>query len=180
MKRLYKQAVFGCALFFGTLLLFIVPCVDAEISVPVATNLQTEAYQATRQRLPILLAFSAIDCSYCEQLEEDFLEPILLSGDYSDRIIVRKLHLDDGSQVVDFGGTKKAATALSDHYRVFVTPTILFLDAQGNEIAQRMVGYNTPELFGGYLDDCILTALYTLREPAKLARLPGCRPGTQD
>lgn len=179
MQGLYKYAIAGCALFASALFLFGGPQVDAG-PVPVATDLRHEARMAREANLPILLTFSAIHCSYCELLEEEFLEPMLLGGDYTDKAIIRKLHLDNGSTVIDFDGKQLDATQLSDRYRVFVTPTILFLDDSGNEIAARMIGINTPEMFGGYLDDCILTALYTLREPERLATLPGCRVDTQD
>lgn len=147
----------------------------AEVEVPVATDLRQLAAQASDRRLPILLTFSAINCSYCELLEEDFLEPMLLGGEYTDKIIIRKLILDDGSTVDDLSGKRVFATQLSDRYRVFVTPTMLFLDADGRELAERMVGINTPELFGGYLDNCIETALLSIRAPERLAQLHGCR-----
>jgi len=143
--------------------------------VPVADNLHQDGRQALARQLPILLAFSADDCSYCELLEQDFLQPMLLSGEYEDSIIIRKLILDNGSSVMDFNGQQIAATRLSDHYRVFVTPTILFVDGNGRELAERMVGINTPELFGGYLDACVETALASIRNPATLATLHGCR-----
>ena len=171
MKRpLYKPAVFGCALLW-----LIAGALQADMPVPVADNLQQDGRQALARQLPILLAFSADDCSYCELLEEDFLQPMLLSGEYEDRIIIRKLILDNGSDVRDFNGRKTEATRLSDHYRVFVTPTILFVDGNGRELAERMVGINTPELFGGYLDACVETALKSIRNPAALATLHGCR-----
>ena len=171
MKRsLYKPAVFGCALlslFAGIL--------QADIRVPVAEQLQEDGKRAIARQLPILLAFSADDCSYCELLEEDFLQPMLLSGEYQDRVIIRKLILDNGSYVMDFSGRQTEATRLSDHYRVFVTPTILFVDGHGRELAERMVGINTPELFGGYLDACIETALAGIRDPAALPAMNSCR-----
>jgi len=169
-RPLYKPAVFGCALlwlFAGTL--------QADMRVPVADDLHQDGRQALARQLPILLAFSADDCGYCELLEEDFLQPMLLSGEYGDRIIIRKLILDNGSDVRDFNGRQTEATRLSDHYRVFVTPTILFVDGNGRELAERMVGINTPELFGGYLDACVETALAGIRNPAALATLNGCR-----
>ena len=89
--------------------------------------------------------------------------------------MTRKLVLDNGSSVIDFNGKAIDATRLSDHYRVFVTPTILFVDANGRELAERMVGINTPELYGGYLDVCIETALLGIRNPDRLADLTGCR-----
>ena len=122
----------------------------------------------------MLLTFSAITCEYCRQLEDEFLRPMLISGEYTDRILIRRLLLDNGSRVIDFAGERIASTQLSDRYKVYVTPTILFLDGNGNELAERMVGIYTPEMYGGYLDNCIDTALYTIRAPAKLGQLPGC------
>ena len=167
---LYKPAVFGCAL-----LLLFAASLQAEVRVPVAHDLQQQGRQAQSRQLPIMLTFSADDCSYCELLEEDFLQPMLLSGEYEDLVIIRKLILDDGSSVSDFSGRDIEATQLSDQYRVFVTPTIIFIDGEGRELAERIVGINTPELFGGYLDACIDTARASIRNPAALATLHGCR-----
>jgi thioredoxin-related protein len=150
-------------------------CLLAEIEVPVATDLQQLGVQASEHRLPILLTFSAIECSYCDLLEEEFLEPMLLGDEYTDKIIIRKLVLDNGSRIGDFSGRQIDATQLSDRYRIYVTPTILFVDASGRELAERMVGINTPEMFGGYLDNCIETALLGIRAPERLAQLHGCQ-----
>jgi len=170
MKRsLYKPAVFGCALLW-----LLADSLQAEVRVPVAHDLQQEGQQARVRQLPIMLTFLADDCGYCELLEEDFLQPMLLSGEYQDRVIIRKLILDDGSSVNDFSGKDLEATRLSDHYRVFVTPTILFVDGSGRELAERIVGINTPELFGGYLEVCIDTARASIRNPEALAKLHGC------
>ena len=170
MTRLYKPGILAGALFWLAL-----AGLHAEIAVPLATDLQDDARTARSRKLPILLAFSAIDCSYCEELEEEFLEPMLLSGEYLEKILIRKLILDNGSRVTDFSGKRVDATELADRYRVFVTPTLLFVDTRGQELAQRMVGINTLELYGGYLDECIETALLRLSTPEKLAGLPGCR-----
>lgn len=170
MRRLYKRVLAGCILLWlaasGLL---------ADVEVPVAVDLQQDGAQAGTRQLPILLSFSALECSYCDLLEEEFLKPMLLGGEYSDRIIIRKLILDNGSRVGDFSGEHVYATRLADRYRIYVTPTILFLDAGGRELAERMVGINTPEMFGGYLDNCIETALLSIRDPDRLADLHGCQ-----
>jgi thioredoxin-related protein len=158
MERLYKAILPVCALFFS-----ILPVIQAGVGVPVGSDLQADARIADSRRLPILLVFTAIDCAYCELLEEEFLEPMLLGGEYEDRVIIRKIVLDNGSRLTDFSGQRRDATALSDAYRVFVTPTLLFVDGDGMELAARMLGINTVELFGGYLDDCIETALLNVR-----------------
>ena len=70
-QSLYKSAVFGCAL-----LSLLAGGLQADIRVPVADNLHQDGRQALARQLPILLAFSADDCSYCELLEQDFLQPM--------------------------------------------------------------------------------------------------------
>jgi thioredoxin-related protein len=170
MKQLYKSALLGCGLFW-----LATGGPGAEVEVPLATDLQADGRQAREARLPVLLTFSAIVCEYCRQLEDEFLRPMLISGEYTDRILIRRLLLDNGSRVIDFSGERIATTQLSDRYKVFVTPTILFLDGNGNELARRMVGINTPEMYGGYLDNCIATALNAIRAPSMLAHQSGCR-----
>jgi hypothetical protein len=170
MKRLYSL-VPGVAAY---LWLAIAP-LHAEVRVPVAKNLQQEGRLAQSQQLPILLTFTSLVCSYCELLEQDFLQPMLLGGDYSDKVIIRKLELYQGATVIDFNGQSVTASELADRYRVFVTPTLLFVDGNGRELAERMLGINTPELYGGYLDNCIETALLTIRDPRAAARLTGCQ-----
>ncbi len=142
-----------------------------------AQDLHRDGEGARAARLPILIAFSAIECSYCDLLEEEFLEPMLLSGDYTDKIIIRKLVLDNGSHVRDFSGHSLEAAQLAHAYRVFVTPTILFVDADGRELAERMRGINTIEMFGGYLDGCIDTALLMVREVERISERTPCRLG---
>ena len=169
MKRLYKLLIFVAA---STLLAISLP--RAEVSVPVVTDLQQDGELARKQDLPILLTFTSSICSYCYLLEEDFLQPMLLSGDYTDRVLIRKLVIDAGRSITDFNGEPSTGDKLSSRYRVFVTPTLLFVDGNGRELAERILGINTPELFGGYLDECIDTALERIRAPDRPASAPGC------
>jgi hypothetical protein len=48
------------------------------------------------------------------------------------------------SNAAIISGKHIATTQLSSRYKVFVTPTILFLDGGGSELAERMIGINTP------------------------------------
>ncbi len=170
MRRLYRLAIFVAASLWLS-----ISTLHAEVTVPVATDLQQLRSQALSQELPILLTFTSVICSYCVLLEQDFLQPMLLSGEYRDKVMIRKLELGPGASVTDFNGRKIMASELSSRYRVFVTPTLLFVDGNGKELAERIVGINTPELFGGYLNDCIETALLRIRDPAAAARMSGCQ-----
>jgi len=153
--------------------------VAAGVMVPVSVNLQSDGNLALEQRLPILLEFSALDCGYCRQLEDEFLIPMLISGDYAGKVVMRRLLLDTGAQVTDFNGERVAATQVASRYRAWVTPTMVFIDGRGHELAERIVGINTPELFGAYLDACIDTALLKLRAPDSTVEFAGCSAVTQ-
>ena len=121
------------------------------------------AGHSDEKRLPILLMFSAEHCSYCERLEEDFLKPMLRSGDYADKVLIRKVKIDGYGTVRDFDGKQVSIGEFASRYNVYVTPTIAFLDSSGAQLAPKRVGLSTPDFFGGYLDESIDTALDVLR-----------------
>ena len=138
---------------------------NAPVDVPLGEDLRADARQSARHDRPIVLVFSARNCSYCELLESSILRPSLLGGYYDGQIIMRKLMLDSHLPIRDFDGDQRAPSAISRRYQVYVTPTVLFVDAQGRELAPRLVGINTVEMYGGYFDDAIQEARRRLAEP---------------
>ena len=118
-----------------------------------ASDLHREGLEATRGCKPLLLEFSSSSCSYCHLLEAEVLNPTLLNRDYDHRVVMRKLMIDSAARLTDFDGAGQvSAEQLASRYKVYVTPTLLFVDAHGREIAERMVGVTTLEFYGGYLD----------------------------
>ncbi len=102
--------------------------------------------------LPLLLMVTSQDCSYCHRLESEYLRPMWISGEYEGvTVLLRKLQVDDGSDVRDFNGAVISLKDFQRRYKSFLTPTLLFLNARGEQISERILGYNTPELFGGYI-----------------------------
>jgi len=132
--------------------------------VPLARDLALAGRQAGRACVPLLLEFAADDCDYCTLLEEEVLNPTLLNRDYEQRVLMRKLVLDRGIKLRDFAGKSINASDLANQYRVFVTPTLLFVDSKGRELAERMIGVTTLEFYGGYLDQALDVAQEKLRK----------------
>lgn len=134
------------------------------VAVEQARDLATLGARAEAEQLPILLFFSAEGCHYCHLLEEEILHPMLRNGSYEGkRVLMRRVMIDDATELVDFNGTTLAVGELQGRYRVYVTPTLVFIDGSGRELAEKMVGINTPELFGGYLDEAVEQAATRLR-----------------
>ncbi|MGE0079753.1 MAG: thioredoxin family protein [Thiohalomonadaceae bacterium] len=165
----YLQVMMACLLLWTG-------AVHAEVTVPQPTDLREEAALASARRVPVLLMFSAEHCPYCMRMEDEFLEPMILSGDYEDKVVIRKLELGEGT-LRDFDGRTVTVNELAERYKVYVTPTLVFLDAAGRQLTEKMVGLSTPDFFGGYLDDSIDTSLARLRRSGALAARPGaCAP----
>ncbi|MEN8169247.1 MAG: thioredoxin fold domain-containing protein [Pseudomonadota bacterium] len=115
------------------------------------------------KRLPLVLMFSSEYCTYCVRVESDFLIPMQISGDYEQRAIIRKMKIDFGNTVRDFDGKQVDADEFAARYNISVTPTVVFLDRHGSQLAPKRVGLMTPDFYGGYLDESIDIALDMLR-----------------
>lgn len=139
----------------------------APVEVTLARDLGWTMGRSAGSCRPLLLEFAAESCAYCELLEEEFLKPMLRNRDYDQRVTMRKLLLDGGTRLIDFDGKPVSAEKLARRYRVRVTPTLLFLDGRGRELTERMVGINTPDFYGGYLDQALETAAGKLRRTGR-------------
>jgi thioredoxin-related protein len=129
-----------------------------------ASDLHLESLEAERNCKPLLLEFASSSCSYCHLLEAEVLNPTLLNRDYDRRVLMRKLVIDNAARLTDFDGSGQvSAQQLASRYKVNVTPTLLFVDSRGREVAERMVGVTTLEFYGGYLDIALDFSRDTLR-----------------
>lgn len=106
-----------------------------------------------QQNKGLLLMLHSEGCPFCEELDEKYLRPSLISGEYDKEIFIRKLQIDSGVPIIDFSGKKIDPEVISNRYDGSLTPTLLFLDYKGDEAAMKMIGYNTPSLFGGYVEE---------------------------
>jgi len=126
-------------------------------------NLQADGKLAKKRSIPLLVMFSQAECPFCLKLTEEILEPMLISGDYTDRVLIRELMIDSSNDIIDFSGNSVDPRTVFSRYLLYVTPTILLLDSKGEELAERQVGINTVEYYGYYLDEAIHEALEKLR-----------------
>lgn len=133
------------------------------IEVTETHDLMQDAVLATSKNIPILLMVSESTCVYCEQLKREVMRPMLIGGHYEDKILIRELMTDSGMPVKDFAGQTSRAVDLAHRYKAFVSPTVLFLDSNGNELAKRMVGVPNIDFYGWYLDEAIDESLLVVR-----------------
>ena len=115
-------------------------------------DFQQLSQQMKEKSRGLLLMFHAEHCPYCARMEKEILTPMVISGEYDDRIFIRKLQIDEARNIKDFEGKTVEPSDVSDKYNARLAPTLVFLNYKGEEKAKKMVGINTVELFGAYLD----------------------------
>ncbi len=131
--------------------------------LPRFDDLVAVARRARKARRVLVVLVSQSDCPYCHLLKEEVLLPMVKGGDFADEILLGELFIDEGETVVDFRGRRRPAADFAHDYEVYVTPTLLFLDADGRELADKMVGVNTVEMYFYYLSEAIREAVARLR-----------------
>jgi thioredoxin-related protein len=136
---------------------------EQEVDLPLAKDLSADGKLAAEKRVPLLLAIVAEHCTYCRLVETDFLKPMIISGQYKDKTLIRVLYIQDRQPIKDFDGSSVTPEALAAHYRVRFTPTVLFLGPDGKELAERLLGVSSVDFYGAYLDRGIDTARAKLR-----------------
>lgn len=149
-KLRYLKAL-AYALMLGTAAMTAAETPSEATVVPEAVDLHADGRDAQSRGLPILLVFASETCSYCVQLENDYLKPLLASGEYADRLLIRKVHIRDTRTLTDFDGTAVEAGAVARRYGIDLVPTLVFVDAHGRELAERLVGIGSADFYWGYL-----------------------------
>ena len=131
--------------------------------IPEVINLKTTAQTAVKSHKVQILYFSASYCSYCKQLNEEVIEPIFRNEDYLKTVIITEIMIDGSSSIVDFDGDSTDQETLESRYKIQATPTLVFVDQQGDEISSRLTGYQNKDFYWYYLDKSINKALSILK-----------------
>ncbi|OUS11562.1 hypothetical protein A9Q89_08805 [Gammaproteobacteria bacterium 53_120_T64] len=122
------------------------------VTIPLAKDFAADGEIVCDIEGILLLYFSAADCRYCMKLEEAVLKPMLRSGDYDQQVLLRKIAWRSQALVSDFSGRGVSLQGLAQRYDVKVTPTLVFVDSIGRELAPRILGFQSADFFWYYLD----------------------------
>lgn len=140
---------------------FILPCIallfiaGARSDVDEMTqveDLRQAARLAKQQNLVLVLEFSSEYCGYCRKLEELFLLPMQRNAEYSSKVLIRSVSLDSYETLVDFEGQLLDTGDFASRYGVMLTPTLVFLSADGTELSEKLVGIWSEDFYGAYID----------------------------
>jgi hypothetical protein len=107
---------------------------------------------------PIVLMFSSAGCAWCELVRRDHLR-YLARDQQKLGVIVVELDLLDRKPFADGETPAGIAQAMGVRF----APTVAFLGPDG-ELAERLLGYQSADFYGAYLDDRIAEAAAKLKK----------------
>ena len=128
---------------------------EEAVEMIAVSDLREEARIAREGNLVLVLEFSSEYCGYCRKLENLFLLPMQRNAEYDDKILIRSISLDAYETVTDFEGSFMSTREFAAKYRVSLTPTLLFLNSDGVEVSEKLVGIWSEDFFGGFIDNRI-------------------------
>ena len=127
---------------------------DSVAMIEVA-DLRDEARVVRAQKLIMVLEFSSDYCAYCRRLENLFLLPMQRNSEYDKKILIRSVPLNGFESLIDFNGRSLSTAEFASRYDVSLTPTLLFLNAAGKEMSDKLVGIWSEDFYGGFIDSRI-------------------------
>lgn len=110
--------------------------------------------QSKNEKKVIMLEMSASYCGFCRTLEAEIINPMIISGDYN-HVLIRHLEIDSYYDIKMPNNQTMTPSEYARSKNIFVTPTLLFLNDKNEEIAERIVGINSVDYFGAYVDQAL-------------------------
>jgi thiol-disulfide isomerase/thioredoxin len=118
-------------------------------------SIQALLAASARQGRPVVLMFSQAGCPYCAAIRRD--QFVHLQRDAGRRgVIVAEVDIADERPFAPTTSAEahRSPAALARALGVKLAPTVVFL-GPGGELAERLVGYASPDFYGAYLDQRI-------------------------
>jgi len=134
-------------------------------AVPHVLSFRDEGLAVAADGLLLLLAVTREGCPYCARLRREILAPMIRSGEYADRVMIREMMMEPDSPVLDFAGHATSTAQMAERFGVTIAPTVLLLDGNGRALRAPIIGINNAEMYGFYLDQAISEAVAAMHTP---------------
>jgi thioredoxin-related protein len=156
--------LFACAV-VGTAAAVGAASAAAETTLPILRDARGEAAVAIKARQPLVILFSMPGCTYCPEVRNNYLMPMVREATAKPGTlpVVREVDITSHESLKDFDGKPMEAAEFSRRYKVKATPTVVFLDERGQQLAQALVGSGMAGFYGAYLESALDTARQTLK-----------------
>ena len=143
----------------------------AETTLAKAQDLASDAREAQRLGVPILVLYSLPGCPYCEAIRRSHLTPMDAASNTAHaprRAIIRQVDLKSSLGLIDFEGRRSSHASFAQAKNIKFAPVVAFYGKGAKPLTDPLIGTMLPDFYGQYLDDALVTAtrkLSTLNTP---------------
>ena len=131
---------------------------EASTQLPAATDLAFEAQRANQAGNPLIIVFSRKDCGYCERVKKDHLQPLSRQAKYRNTLLVRQINTDEDTPLRNFRGELTTHRQFAKEQKLQLVPVVAFYNAQGQTLAQPIIGARLPDFYQSYLEQTVSEA----------------------
>jgi len=125
----------------------------ADHPLPSTTSLPEALAKALQGKQPLVVMVSLQGCPFCKVVRESYLRPLFEAG-----LPVVQIDMREARTLVDADGSTVSQDVWIKKRGIKLAPTVLFLGAQGREVADRLKGAYLPDFYGAYLDEQLTVA----------------------
>ena len=136
--------------------------------VELVSDWQQLSIKALEQNLPIVMLVETSNCHFCRTVKKDFLNPLSNSKRYKDKVIFSRISLDPGQTVIGLDGNITDTHSFCAKYKALFTPTIVFMDGHGEQLAKNIVGISSNDYFAYYLEKEIEKSIEALQAKSEI------------
>lgn len=129
--------------------------------LPIPASLRAAAQAARARQEPLVVMVTLKGCAFCDVVRTNYLGPMSQRGEV---VAVQVNMLDRKSVLQDLQGRSTTPYDQARAWKARMAPTLLFLDSDGREIAERLEGMTVADFYGSYLQDRIDTARRVVRQ----------------
>lgn len=133
-----------------------------------ARDLRQDARDAAAAGIPLVVMVSLAGCPHCDTIRRAHLLPLLKpspSPATKPAQLIRQIELNGGESLIDFNGEATTHAEFARRNKVTIAPVVLFYGAEGERIADPLVGAMIADFYGSYFDAALAEAKAKARAP---------------
>ena len=139
----------------------------AETTLNKALDLASDAQEATRLHIPVLVLYSLPGCPYCESIRRSHLIPMQAASEKNTprRAIIRQVDLKSSLSMIDFAGQRVTHSQFAQAQNIKFAPVVAFYGKDETPLTDPLMGTMLPDFYSQYLDDALAMATLKLIPP---------------
>ena len=134
-----------------------------EHNLPYARDLEADAEEAGRRRVPLLILYSLPACPFCNEVRRSHLAPMVADPAQAKRAIIRQVDVNGTQPARGFDGRASTHGRIAAEGKVTFAPVVAFYGPGGRDLGEPLKGMLLRDFYAAYLEEAIAKATADLK-----------------